>query len=248
MKAKFWIALALAGLMPLAALGDDKAFRLSVPDTLMDSPFLKHLLPRFGLKTGVKIELVREGIGADAHFGSDGIAVFAQGEIIWHLNVDDTEDPDAVKFRDWLTSDIGRNTIESYDPQSGPVFTSKFAANVEEVVVVLTGDAKLGETISYDQCGRCHVIGERNRMNGMASAPSFALMRTFDDWQDRFQAFFTLKPHPAFTQITGITAPFDEGSPSPIVPIEITLGDIDAIMAFVASVEPADLGAPLQSQ
>ena len=85
-------------------------------------------------------------------------------------------------------------------------------------------------------------------MNAIGSTPSFALLRTFEDWDYRFQAFFALKPHPAFTQVAEITEPFPEDVPSPIVPVEITLDDLDAILAFVATIAPADLGAPLQSQ
>ncbi len=40
-------------------------------------------------------------------------------------------------------------------------------------------------------------------------------------------------------------APFDESRPSPIVPLRITLDDLDAILAYVATIEPAQLsGAP----
>jgi hypothetical protein len=80
----------------------------------------------------------------------------------------------------------------------------------------------------------------------MGASPSFRLLRTFPDWQNRFEAFFTLKPHPAFTQVEDVTEPFPIHLPSPIAPIEVTLDEIDAILAYVATVEPADLGAPIQ--
>ena len=34
--------------------------------------------------------------------------------------------------------------------------------------------------------------------------------------EDRFDAFYTLAPHPAFTQIDGVTDPFPIDRPSPI--------------------------------
>ena len=37
-----------------------------------------------------------------------------------------------------------------------------------------------GEKLSYIDCGRCHVIGERNRMGGIGSTPGFAVNRTWE--------------------------------------------------------------------
>jgi len=85
-------------------------------------------------------------------------------------------------------------------------------------------------------------------MNAIGSTPSFALMRNFGDWEGRFQTFFLLKPHPAFTQVADVTDPFPDNLPSPIAPIEVTLDEIDAIVAYVATIAPADLGAPVQSR
>ena len=113
-----------------------------------------------------------------------------------------------------------------------------------------TGAAEIspGEKISLFHCGRCHVVNHRNRMNAIGSTPSFALMRSFADWEARFRAFYTLKPHPAFTQITDVTAPFDEKLPSPIAPVEMTLEEIETMLVFVEGIEPANLGAPLSNR
>jgi hypothetical protein len=73
-------------------------------------------------------------------------------------------------------------------------------------------------------------------------------MRSFTDWRARFEAFFALNPHPSFTQVDGVTEPFDISRPSPIAPVEITLDELDAILAFVSRIPPADLGAPIQYQ
>ena len=126
------------------------------------------------------------------------------------------------------------------------MFSADVSVKEVEVVQVLTGDAALGEKVALTQCGRCHVVNETNRMNAIGSTPSFALMRTFSDWQERFETFFILKPHPAFTQVAEITEPFPDHLPSPIAPVEVTLDEIDAITAYVSSIEPADLGAPIQ--
>ena len=85
------------------------------------------------------------------------------------------------------------------------------------------------------------MIGPRNRMGGLGSTPSFAVLKTLNDWEVRFRGFYMLNPHPSFTQIPDVTDPFDESRPPPIVPLEITLEDLDAILAYVATIEPAEL-------
>lgn len=85
-------------------------------------------------------------------------------------------------------------------------------------------------------------------MSGIGSAPSFAVMRSFADWDSRFSAFFALKPHPAFTQVEGVTDPFPPELPPAIAPIELTLEELEAIVAYVAALPPADLGKPLEHQ
>ena len=102
-----------------------------------------------------------------------------------------------------------------------------------------------GEKLTLVNCGRCHVIGPRNRMGGISSTPSFMVIRTWENWEDKARAFWTLNPHPAFTQIEGVTPPFPPDRPSPIHPIALTPDDVDAIVAFMRTVEPADLGEEL---
>lgn len=73
-------------------------------------------------------------------------------------------------------------------------------------------------------------------------------VRGFRDWDARFEAFYTKRPHPAFTVIDKVTPPFDAASPPPIEPVRVSLDDIDAIRAYVATIEPADLSRPIQLQ
>lgn len=234
----------LAIMLANPVMAQDKAFSLQAPDVLIETGFMKHLLPRFSLKTGIRISVSPQS--GDAVFGADGTPVFRQDDTVWHFAR--SGDVDADVFEAWLLSDVGKRTIEAYAPDGDVLFS----ADVETAVVIEaaapTGDLALGEATSLKQCGRCHVVNETNRMNAIGSTPSFALMRTFPDWQTRFETFFVLRPHPAFTQVTEVTEPFPENLPSPIVPIEVTLEEIDAITAYVGSIAPADLGAPLQTQ
>ena len=103
-----------------------------------------------------------------------------------------------------------------------------------------------GEKLTLYHCGRCHVVNEKNRYGGIGSTPSFGALRTLDDWEVRFDAFFTLPPHPAFTQVEGVTEPFPINRPSPIHPLELTLDDLETIKNFARTIPPKDLGAEIR--
>ncbi|NNE87035.1 MAG: hypothetical protein HKN27_03080, partial [Silicimonas sp.] len=231
-------------IMATPVYAQQKAFDLAAPDDLVATGFLKHLLPRFSLKTGIRITVVGEQ--GDATFGAEGTPVFRQGETIWHFKA--ASGPHTDAFLDWLQSDVGINTIEGFKSEGGSLFSGDVSVREETQVAELTGDLALGEKQSLAKCGRCHVVNDTNRMNAIGSTPSFALMRNFPDWQSRFETFFLLKPHGAFTQVANVTDPFPDHLPSPIAPIEVTMNQIEAITAYVGSIAPADLGAPIQSR
>ena len=227
-----------------SALAQDKTFTMSAPPELVESGLMKHIVPRFSLKTQTRIELT-EAISAGAAFGSDGFIAFEGLDQVWRFNPGD--DPDAQRFADWLRSDVGRNTIDAFQVDGVALFSSE--VEVEQVIAEITydGDALRGEEVSLSYCGRCHVVSDKNRMNSIGSTPSFAVLRTLRDWEDRFQMFYVLNPHPAFTQVADVTAPFDPTRPSPIQAMEMTLDDLENIMAFVQGIAPADRGRPVQS-
>ena len=102
-----------------------------------------------------------------------------------------------------------------------------------------------GEKLTLLNCGRCHVVSPKNRMGGIGSTPSFAVLRTIEDWEDRMKAFWTLRPHPAFTQIEGMTAPFPENRPPTVHPISLTPEELDVIIKYARTIKPADLGSDL---
>lgn len=218
---------------------------LTVPDDIAESGLWDYALPRFTLKTRVRVDLGPDGaVRIEAR--GDGRPVFTAAGVTYTMTA--TDDDAAERFADWLTSDIGRRTIESYSPETGPAFTAADVVATRSAAATFDGDAVEGAELSLTLCGRCHVVGEVNRMNSIGSTPSFGVLRTFPDWSGRFQAFFALNPHGAFTQVEGVTPPFPIDRPSPIAPVEMTLDDLDAILAYVAAMEPADLGAPIQHQ
>ncbi|TMV08958.1 hypothetical protein FGK63_07510 [Ruegeria sediminis] len=223
----------------------EEALGVASPDEVARSGILQHILPRFSLKTGIRVVADEAGPMEIAASGP-GDPVFQRGGTIYHLRIED--DPRQQRFRDWLLSDIGKRTVEGFQPQDGAPFSASFEVVAAAEIHEVGEKAALGEKLSLTHCGRCHVIGPQNRMNGLGSTPSFSVLRALPDWLDRFQQFYALNPHPAFTQVDGVTPPFDPERPSPIHPLSITLDDLDAILDFVAAVRAADLGAPLQFQ
>lgn len=231
-------------MFPAVAQAQSADFTISATREIRDTGFLQHLLPRFSLKHGVRITLVDES--GDVVIGEKGVPVFAGLDRIWSVTGSKAAAPDL--FMEWLLSEIGKRTIESFKLDSVAVFTAQVEDQKVARVLAFEGDPVQGEALSLAHCGRCHVINKTNRMKGMGQTPSFALMRTFDDWDIRFATFFVLNPHPSFTQIAGITEPFAAHLPPAIVPLEITQAEIDHILSYVATITPADLGVPLQSQ
>lgn len=245
--------LGLAAMLMLAAAGaeaEERRITVAASPELIDSGLLKHMLPRFSLKTGIRTTAVplEPGVQAEVLIGpavDEGRPVFRRGETVY-LAGPGAKQALAGRFLDWLASDIGQRTVAAFAPDGKPLYEPAAGAKVEAKGPVVTGDALAGERLALVNCGRCHVVGEKNRMGGIGSTPSFAMLRTLGDWERRFRAFFTLNPHPAFTQVPGVTPPFDQARPPPIAPLEITLADIDAILAYAASLAPADLAEPLK--
>lgn len=242
------IVCALCAVWAGGVRADDRSFRLAVPEALVETGLLRHLVPRFTLKTGVRVEIVAAGSAAEAALGTaEGRAVFEGEGGLWRLALSGTH-PGAARFADWLGSEIGLRTVAAYEVEGRAPFTPARADAPAEATPRFEGDAAAGRQVAQSRCGRCHVVEAARRMTGIGSTPSFAVLRALPDWSARFQSFYALRPHPAFTQIAGVTEPFAQHLPPPIVPVEITPGDLEAILAYVAQIAPADLGAPIQLQ
>ena len=229
-----------------AAWAEDVPLKLAVPEPLEVSGFAQFVVPRFSLKTSIRITRVSQTEAAQMSFGTEGDVVFFGLGQNWGFTHDG--DPRAQRFLDWMKSDVGKRTIESFTSANGETFSTEVRTASVDVEMSFEGDASLGEELSLSMCGRCHVINKKNKMNGMGSTPSFGVLRGLPNWDTRFATFHLLNPHPSFTQIDGVTEPFDPTLPPPIVPMTMTLADLEAILAYVAGLQAADLGAPIQSQ
>ncbi|RSK31512.1 hypothetical protein EJA01_15375 [Rhodovulum iodosum] len=243
---------------------------------LEQTGLLAHLVPRFALKTGIKVtvvagqadDLAAAAAAADAlvapaavvggiHKGAGGPAprpAFlsedpSRGGAFAVLVVDGAaQATHAARFADWLTSEIGQRTVAQYTSPAGIRYRPGALALAEPEPAPPSGDADTGQKLAILHCGRCHVVSERNRFAGIGSTPSFAALRAIPDWLRKFQGFYAENPHPSFTQVEGVTDPFDPARPPHIAPVEITPEDLQAIVAYAASIPPKDLGPGVEAR
>ena len=224
---------------------------LRMPAEMVEAGFHKQILPRFKFKHRITVVPVTEG-EADMAFGASGTRVFSKidgGETrLEVLTEDAARKEQAGLFVKWLKSSSGKSAVEGFKPDGTQIYTTELAAVVIEAPEVFDGDTATGSRLALVHCGRCHVVDERNRMGGIGSTPSFAALRGRSNWSDLFRAFFLHNPHPSFTQVAGVTEPFDPNRQIHVAPVEITLEEIDAILAFVDTIEPKQLGRPVQSK
>ena len=219
---------------------------LRMPQEMIAEGFDKQILPRFKFKHRIAVTPVTEG-DADMVFGEDGNRVFQIiGGAPVRLDIR-TENPEAKTFLDWLRSAPGKAAIEGFKSGGAQVYTTEQAAVVVETTETFDGDKETGSRLALVHCGRCHVVDERNRMGGIGSTPSFAALRGRENWSDLFRAFWAHNPHPSFTQVEDVTEPFDPNRALHVAPVEITMDEIEAITAFVATLKPKELGKPVQS-
>lgn len=223
-----------------------RSFTLTAAPELAESGLLGHLLPRFALKTGRRAVLSDPPAEATlAPDLADGTPAFARDGRVFRLHLSGGSAPAAL-FRDWLLSEAGQAAVTGFLPADGLPFT---AAPVETQVQPpsFDGDAHLGKQLAEIHCSRCHSVAPGDRAN-IGSTASFMAMRALPDWDQRFLVFYALNPHPAFLRITDVSPPFDPARPPSLVPIELSLTEAEAIQAYAASLDPADLGAEIEAR
>ncbi len=244
----------LVSLASVPAYSQD-ALRLRMTDDMIAAGFDRHILPRFKFRHRIDIQVVPSDGEADMAFvvdGQGGQPAFATSDgntiRLVTLSTSNGAHEAAATFHAWLTSTPGKSAIDSFAPDGAPVYRSKVAVETPVAVEKVEGDIALGSDLAIVHCGRCHVVDARNRMGGIGSTPSFAALRARSNWSALFLQYYTENPHPSFTQIAGLTQPFTAARPSHVQPVELTISDVEAITAFVETLDPLDLGAPIQSQ
>ncbi len=248
-------AMLAAQLCSPGAWAGDAPLRVQAPEALIASGFMQHILPRFRFRTRISAEAQPGPEEADAALteavgGARPVMTSADGRAYEFDVLAAAPDRQALaeKLGGWLRSPAGRRAIEGFEIDDAPAFAAGEAAPAPVETVELDGDAHAGARLALVHCGRCHVVDQRNRTGGIGSTPSFAALRAMPEWHARFVGFWALNPHPAFTQVEGLTEPFDPLRPPHIAPIHMTQEDADAIAAYVATLEPKDLGADVQAR
>jgi mono/diheme cytochrome c family protein len=253
-------AAALALLLAAPQLGGaaENGLFIAMPEAWVEAGLDRHLLPRFGFKTRLRLQAApSDGAAAlalvpleEAPQGAPAVMADADGRA-WAVAPlrDDAEAEGAAReLSDWLRSASGRRALESFEIDGEPAFIAGAAARKEPEPIRLEGDTVEGARLARLHCGRCHVIDGSNPFAGIGSTPSFGAMRSLPDWRSKFVAFHTLNPHPAFTVIEGVTPPFDPQRPPPIAPVRMTLEEAEAIAAYAATIPPKDLGSRVQAR
>ena len=232
---------------PRIAVAQDSDLTLRMSSEMIESGFDKQILPRFGFKHRIRVTAVADG-ASDMALTADGTGafVFRDGNGVEYL-LDIGDDPRGATLLEWMQSGPGQAAIHSFAPDGQQLYFTEVVKNDVVIEEVFEGDTKTGSDLAILHCGRCHVVDKRNRMGGIGSTPSFAALRGRDNWSELFRAFYTANPHPSFTQVEGVTAPFNPNREVHIAPVEITLDDVEAITSFVATIVPKDLGRPVQA-
>ena len=101
----------------------------------------------------------------------------------------------------------------------------------------LSDSISSGQKISETHCSRCHVVSNESKYGGIGSTPSFIGLRNLSDWKIRFSEFFLRPPHPAFINISEITAERSEMLPSFVKEIDLTLGEVEHLLNYVETLK-----------
>ena len=94
-----------------------------------------------------------------------------------------------------------------------------------------------GREIVRQHCTRCHVVPNMNPYGGIGSTLSFAAMKWLDDWEQRFDVFYTLPTHLALVNIDGISEVRSKFLLVLVSEIELQLEEINAILAFARTLK-----------
>ena len=122
-------------ILPIRGDAQERTIRLVVPEVLEATGFPRYFLPRFSLKTAIRIEWVGENDWPDLVLNADenGAAVFQGPNALWHLQiVKDTSE--VQRFVAWLGSDVGTRTIIGFQPDGVALFVLPPAEDPEVIV------------------------------------------------------------------------------------------------------------------
>lgn len=114
-------------------------------------------------------------------------------------------------------------------------FLFSCAAPIAGVAADDVGLIEKGRDVALLHCARCHVVAPGGGLGGIGSTPSFKLLMSLDDGEERFVTFFERRPHGVFIRMEGAAPP----TPLPSTAAEITMSadQLDAIVAYARSLK-----------
>ena len=143
---------------------EERRIVLAASAGLSESGFLDYLLPRFSLKTGIRVTpvVLEDGIQVDVKLGpadvvKDGRAALRGGKTVYAVRVAEGgagKPGHARRFVDWLLSKVGQRTVESFRANGRQVYLAAAAAKAKKARPMPTGDLARGEKLSFLHCGR----------------------------------------------------------------------------------------------
>lgn len=142
--------------------------------TLISDPELKtsglwsYVLPRFKLKTGIKVHVVygSGSLNSDVLMQRDGTTpVMVRGDGLEFRATLNRASQHGTRFMEWLVSEVGQRTISAFKVDEQQVF---FPAVVEvlEDSQPLKGNVLIGEETAIRKCGRCMLLVSGTNMAG----------------------------------------------------------------------------------
>ena len=108
------------------------------------------------------------------------------------------------------------------------------------IASAVAADLDQGQALARMHCTRCHVVGDMNKYGGIGSTPSFGAIKTMPDWQERFDIFYILPPHPAVVRVEGISEKRPEHLPAFTKQITLTIEELENLLGFINTLPKAN--------
>jgi mono/diheme cytochrome c family protein len=104
------------------------------------------------------------------------------------------------------------------------------------------GEIDRGRALAQKHCAVCHVIGDFNNFGGIGSTPSFQLLASLRDGEERFRSFFARRPHPSFIFLPDQKPPTNLPLNAP--PVRLSYQQVDDIVRFALTLKDPRLAEP----
>ena len=97
-----------------ASSAQERRITLYASPTLIKTGILKHIIPRFSLKHSIRVTISQDKGEADVILDKlkTQLPVFQSASAMWFLSLQERDKSESAEvFKDWLISEVGKNTI-----------------------------------------------------------------------------------------------------------------------------------------